>query len=106
MERPQMIINRDYHIQDDHDVYEGTLIRTSLRSNEYEYKFNNLRKLEIRPNQPNYYRSINGKRYLEHEIILNYYKKMVENENVENQKVENENRERENLFKFLNYVYN
>ena len=60
MERPQMIINRYYHIQDDHDVYEGTLIRTSLiRPNEYEYKFNNLRKLEIRPNQPNYYRRIN-----------------------------------------------
>lgn len=61
MERPQMIINRNYHIQDDHDVYEGTLIRTSrTRPNEYEYKFNNLRKLEIRPNQPNYYRRING----------------------------------------------
>jgi len=42
-----------------------------------------------------------GKRYLEQEIILNYYKKMVENENIENQKVENENRERENLFKLF-----
>lgn len=54
MERPQMIINRNYHIQVDHDVYEGTLIRTSrTRSNEYEYEFNNLRKLEIirTPNQ-------------------------------------------------------
>ena len=60
MERPQMIRNRYYHIQDDHDVYTGKLIRTSLRSNEYKYKFDNLRKLEIRPNQPNYYRRING----------------------------------------------
>lgn len=55
-----MIRNRYYHIQDDHDVYTGKLIRTSLRSNEYKYKFDNLRKLEIRPNQPNYYRRING----------------------------------------------
>lgn len=60
-----MIINRYYHIQDDDDVYTGKLIRTSrTRNNEYEYKFNNLRKLEIirRPNQPNYYRSINGEK--------------------------------------------
>ena len=62
-----MIRNRDYHIQDDHDVYEGTLIRTSLirtslRSNEYKYKFNNLSKLEIRLNQPSYYRRINGEK--------------------------------------------
>ena len=62
MERPQMIRNRYYHIQDDHDVYTGKLIRTSLRSNEYKYKFDNLRKLEIRPNQPNYYRRINGEK--------------------------------------------
>ena len=78
MERPQMIINRNYHIQDDDDVYTGTLIRTSrTRTNEYKYKFDNLRKLEIRPNQPNYYRRIiaeknpwNAKNYLQ--LGINY----------------------------------
>ena len=57
MERPQMIINRNYIIQpydDYNETYIGTLKKTSsIGPKEYEYEFKNVSKLEIirTPNQ-------------------------------------------------------